>query len=155
MSMHEEICQQLRELIPDSEDVRVCAIDLSPTDLARLCFRKFEDENIDPHVEYAAIEHYKTMARKILSAHFDPDGESNPAHASGQADMFSGMLQERYPIRRTPGADPVYRPLGHLSLADLDWNIDMLKKSAGARLAHADALKAHRNIVAMKEQADD
>lgn len=138
MSVHEEITQTLRAVIDDMGGV----LDISPELVANTCYRRFSQSADEVHIRYAAIEHYKAMARRILSARFDPDGEENRAH---QGDMFSGHLQERYPIRRAHGEEPKYRPLVALSLADLDFNVQQLMRSADARVEHAQALRAYRD----------
>lgn len=138
MSMHEDISQELRSVI----DRMSGATDISPELVANLCCDRFGSASTEIHMRYLAIEHAKAMARRILAAKFDPDGQENDAH---QGDMFSGQLQERYPIMRRAGEDPVYRPLGTLSLADLDFNVQQLMKSADARVKHARALQAYRD----------
>jgi hypothetical protein len=51
-------------------------------------------------------------------------------------------LQHRYPTPRPAGAEPIYKKREALSRAELAWNVAMLRKSAAARLEHADALQA-------------
>lgn len=140
MSTHEEIAQSIRQLVlaADAEGV----IDLSPTFLANRCFSAFSSGDEDIHVEYAAVEHYKQMARRILAGRYGHEADESEAM---QSDMFSGHLQTRYPVPVEPGEQPIYRPREALNVADLDWNISHLRKSAMARLEHADALKAYRD----------
>jgi hypothetical protein len=140
MSTHEEISQTIRAFIlnADSEGV----IDLSPTLLASKCFERYAIGDEDIHIQYAATEHYKQMSRVMLARRFDPDADESEAT---QGDMFSGHLQSRYPIRVKDGEQPIYRPREALSEADLDWNIAQLRKSAAARMKHADALQAYRD----------
>jgi hypothetical protein len=125
-------------------------IALSPTLLADRCYEHFAFGNEELHVRYLAIEHAKQMARSILARRFDVDGEENEAM---QGDMFSGHLQSRYPIPVKTGEQPQYKPREALTQEELDWNISQLRKSAAARLKHADALQAYRDNRAFSKAA--
>lgn len=136
MSLHEEISNAIGEIVGD------IVMDVSPSLVALKVYQRYGGTTDEPHVQYAAVEHFKAMARKVLGDRYDPDGEQNNAH---QGDMFSGLLQLRYPIRRARGDEPVYRPREALSQDDLDWNIAQLLKAAAARVEHANALQAYRD----------
>jgi hypothetical protein len=137
MSLHDDIQQAVRGVIADNEHVDL----LSPTFIAFRVVEAFGGQS-EPHLQWLAVEQAKQMARRVLGAKFDVDGEENSAH---QGDMFSGLLQDRYPIPRSRGEDPVYKPRHALTLAELDWNIDQLNKSADARMRHAAALQSFRD----------
>lgn len=142
MSIHEEVNAAIYQAI----EVLGSAIALSPTTLALSVQRKFSEDHIEPHVQYTSLEHLKQMARKVLARRYEPDGEDNAAH---QGELFSGQLQDRYPIPLKRGDDPVYKSRDQLSPTEVAWNIDQLRKSAAARLRHADALQAwadNRNL---------
>jgi hypothetical protein len=141
MSAHSEICQFVRVQIEYS-----LQIDLSPTFLANRIIDHFGKPE-EMHVLWLAFEQAKQIARRELAAKFDVDSEDNEVY---QGDMFSGMLQQRYPVPVSSGCDPVYRPLDRLSVEELDWNIAKLFKSADARVQHARALQAHRDNVAVR-----
>jgi len=116
------------------------AIALSPTVVALAVKNGFADSGIEPHIEYTSIEHLKQMSRRILAGRFDADGEENTSH---QGEMFTGHLQERYPVPPVKNVEPTYKKLNLLSKDELAYNIAHLKKSAVARLQHADALQAY------------
>lgn len=59
--------------------------------------------------------------------------------------MTDRRLRTLYPIAPSLGDAPIYRLLGQLSLADLDWNIEQLMTSADARVEHARALQVYRD----------
>jgi hypothetical protein len=136
MSLHEEIGSAIQREIELLEG----AIVLSPTTLAIAVQRRFIEESIQPHIQYTSLEHLKHMARRALAGRYEADGEENESH---QSEMFAGHLQDRYPTQRAKGSEPQYKLRNALSADELDWNIRQLRKSAAARLEHADALQAY------------
>ncbi len=80
------------------------------------------------------------MARKALATQFSPDSRESRAY---QGELFSGLLQARYPIPRKQEEEPVYKLLDTLTETECRWNIRQLRKSANARVEHADALLAY------------
>lgn len=137
MSLHEAISTAMTRFIDDRRD---CAI-ISPAAVAAATLREFNPDTLEPHIEYASLEHFKNMARKVLAHRFDDDGDENPSYAA-QGEMFSGHLQDRYPLPRKRGDDPVYKLREQLTDDEVRWNLQSLRRSADARLAHADALEA-------------
>lgn len=135
MTQHAEIMSSMARHIEELSG----AASIMPTSLAWAVFNDISDDEVDPLVQYACLEHLKSMARKSLAGRFTADGESNPAHTE---DLFSNALQERYPIRRAPGEEPIYKRRDLLTEEERAWNLEQLRKSAKARLAHADALEA-------------
>ena len=139
MSLHDDVQQQMQKVINDCAGAKM----LSPTALALAVYDTYTDEKGGPHVSYGCIEHFKQMARAILARKLDPRSEVSESVAY-QGDMFSGLLQQHYPILPVPNDDPVYKRLELLSDGELAWNVSTLRKSAHARLEHADALEAYR-----------
>lgn len=137
MSLHESINAAMQRYIDERAD---CAI-LSPSAIAAAAYDAFASADVEPHIEYGCLEHFKGMARKVLAGRFTDEGEDNPAYA-GQGELFSGHLQDRYPLPRVAGTDPVYKLRALLTPDERAWNVRLLRKSADARLAHADALEA-------------
>jgi hypothetical protein len=135
MSMHEDLANAIQRAISNLG----AAVLLSPTALALSVQEQYADGSIEPHIQYSSLEHLKQMSRHALAGRYDPDGEQNEAH---QGEMFSGHLQDRYPVPRVKGAEPVYKLLKELNVSEVEWNIAQLRKSADARLRHADALRA-------------
>ena len=142
MSLHDDINQTLRSEL----DALDGAIGIRPETLALRAVAAFDGEAANPHVRYGCIEHFEQMARRLLANRYEPDGDENDVH---QGDMFSGHLQERYPIPRRANDEPEYRLREALSIDDLDRNIGQLRKSADARLRHADALQGYRDSKAV------
>jgi len=135
MSLHEDITNALRSEI----DSLGGAIALSPTTVALAVQRRFAPSAIEPHLQYASLEHLKQMARKALARRFEAEADDSIAY---QGDMFSGLLQDAYPLPIKDGAEPIYKPRNDLTDEEVAWNIKQLRKSAAARLEHADALQA-------------
>lgn len=122
------------------------ATHIMPSALAHLAFETFCSGDEEAHIAYASLEHLKHMARVFLARRKDADGDLNEAHG-GQSELdlgvaFSGKLQDRYPIQRQPGEEPVYKLRSELTAEERAWNVSILRKSARARLEHADALEA-------------
>lgn len=137
MSLHESITAAMQQYIDKRAD---CAI-LSPAAMAAAAYAIFATPDVPAHIEYGCLEHYKGMARKVLAGRFTDEGASNPAYI-GQGELFSGHLQDRYPLPRVAGADPIYKRRGDLTAEERAWNVAQLRKSGESRLAHADALEA-------------
>jgi hypothetical protein len=135
MSLHEEIQTAMQQEIDALRGVGV----ILPTSLALSVQRRFAEGPIQVHIAYTSLEHLKHFARRALAGRFDAEGEDNETH---QHELFSGQLQDRYPTPRRGGQEPAYKLRDHLSNEEVDWNIEMLRKSAYARLEHADAMLA-------------
>lgn len=135
MSLHEEITVAMQQEIEVSGN----AVVLMPTTLALAIQRRFDAGDLEPHIKYTSLEHLKQIARRVLSGRYDADSEENETH---QGELFSGQLQDRYPIQRTKGSEPQYKLRWSLTAEEVKWNLSMLRKSAAARLEHADALQA-------------
>lgn len=127
------------------------AIIISPAALAHRVFETFSTGEEEPHIQYTSLEHLKHMARVFLARRKDADGDMNAAHgAQGDLDLgvtFTG-LQDRYPLPRKAGEEPAYKLRSELTDDDRGWNIQQLRKSARARLKHADALEAEGQMKA-------
>lgn len=121
------------------------AVIVTPSALAHRALEAFCSGNEDPHIQWASLEHFKQMSREFLRRTKDVEGEDNDAHAA-QGEMFggrfSGALQDRYPLPRKQGDEPSYKLRLHLTPEERAWNVRMLRRSAEARMEHADALEA-------------
>ena len=122
-------------------DDRADCAELSPAAIAAAAYGMFSLGSVEPHVEYGCLEHFKGMARKVLAGRFTDEGDENAAY-EGQGELFSGHLQDRYPLPRKAGEEPCYKRRELLTPIERAWNVSLLRKSGKARLAHADALEA-------------
>lgn len=126
------------------------AVFISPTALAHRAFETFSTGDEDVAIQYASLEHIKHMARVYLARRKGADADLSEAYSS-QEEMdfgasFSGKLQDRYPIPHKKGEEPVYKLRSELTPDERAWNVTQLRKSARARLEHADALEAEGQI---------
>lgn len=144
MNQHQQIVAEMARQYEGLQD----AILVSPSALAHRVFETFATDEVELHLAYASLEHFKAMARKFLAGRNEPDSDLNPAHGAQTSFEFSGQLQDRYPLPRKAGEEPVYKKRSELTPQERQWNADALRKSAGARLAHADALEAEGMSVA-------
>ena len=92
-------------------------------------------------IEWTSVEQFKQVARKELRGKFSHESNSNEVY---QGDMFSGHLQEFYPIKVAGEEDPYYKRRELLTDPEIDQNLSSLKKQADARLVHYDALLAYK-----------
>jgi hypothetical protein len=141
MSLHNDVLQQIRVAI----DELMGATCVSPTTVALSVFEFFKSgHDCEAHVGYASIEHLKHMARDELAGRYSPSSRAEQA-ARRQDDLFSDLLQDRYPTPVPRGAEPQYKRREFLSIAELDWNIAHIERCGRALLQHADALRAYRD----------
>ena len=135
MSVHEQINTDLQKLIDNAGEAAI----ITPVSLARALCDRYADAPLSAHTEYTSVEHLKTMARKKLARSYSAEsGETK----SQQSEMFTGTLQERYPIPHKSGEEASYKLRRLLTDSERQWNVEYLRKSALARMEHADALEA-------------
>lgn len=137
MSLHEDVIAAIDRRIEELGGL----VQLSPTTLALDVQMRFvpDDGKVEPHILWTSLEYFKHLARGRLRSRFDPEGENNEAY---QGELFSGHLQRAYPVPRAKGQEPLYVPRDMLTREDVEYNVNLLRKSARARLRHADALQA-------------
>lgn len=142
MNEHQKITTELERQYEHMRD----AVLVGPSALAHRVFEIFANGEEDGRLAYASLEHLKHMARVFLARRKEPDGDQSEAY-SAQCELdlgisFSGKLQDRYPLPRKAGEEPAYKLRQHLTAVERAWNVKQLRKSASARLEHADALEA-------------
>lgn len=142
MNLHGIVVEELARQYDRYSD----AVTVNPSSLAFGALEALASGAESDSTKYLSFEQLKQMSREFLRRRKDADGEENDAH-SGQVELdlgiqFSGKLQDRYPIPRKYGDEPTYKLRQHLTAAERHWNVMQLRKSAQARLEHADALQA-------------
>jgi len=135
-STHEQVNEAIAKEYDELGDAEV----ISPEALAFRVFEHFATGSEDARIQYVSHEHLKQMARAFLRRNSDPDSDESEAYENG-GDLFSGTLQHRYPVRGD-GGQHVYKLRHLLTAEERAMNVERLRKSAGARLKHADALEA-------------
>lgn len=147
MNLHQQITAEIERQYGAMSG----AILISPTALAHRVFEAFSTGDEEPHVQYTSLEHLKQMVRGYLAKSKEPDGDDSDAYSQGSLDLgitFSGKLQDRYPLPRKAGDEPVYKLRSELTADERAWNVALLRKSGQARLEHADALAAEGQMQA-------
>lgn len=142
MNQHGPIIEEIAR----QYDAHADAAEIYPSALAYAVYVNISNGAESDKINYLSMEHLKQMCREFLRRRKDADGEENDAHsAQGDLDLgitFSGKLQDRYPVPRGIGEEARYKRRALLTSAERDWNVQQLRKSAQARLEHADALQA-------------
>lgn len=137
MSQHQQIVTEMERQYAALEG----AVMVGPKALAYKVYQTFSKGNVEPHIQYASLEHMTGMARKFLAKHNDPNADDNEVYGA-QGSLFSGKLQDRYPVPRQSGEEPLYKKRSDLTAEERAWNVEQLRKSARSRQEHADALEA-------------
>lgn len=137
MTPHEKIVASIQEIITELDGVEV----ISPASVAQRVQDRFAGDGLDDCTAYASLEHYKQMSRKALGKSFDKLDEAAGAE---QPDLFSGRLQQRYPVQIKPGEQPMYKRLEAMTGQELQFNIDRFFKAGRALTMHGRALQAYQ-----------
>ena len=146
MNQHQRILCEFEKQYEALSD----AVEVHPAALAHACFEVFSTGEEDPHICYSSLEHLKQMARSFLRRRKDPDADESEAYSAQDSlpgITFSGQLQDRYPLPRKPGEDPVYKLRHHLTPEERQYNVDQLFKAGQARMEHGRALEAEGQIL--------
>jgi hypothetical protein len=134
----EQVCAACDQVITEAGDE-----DVSPAYVATRVVELFRNKaNVDFRLLWMAIEQGKQIARQRLRDKFDPvrGTDENEAY---QEDMFSGLLQGRYPLPHQRDQEPIYRLRQRLTKQEAMYNVERLRKSADSRMQHARALEAY------------
>jgi hypothetical protein len=144
MSQHQQIMTEMQTQYDKLGD----AILVGPKALGYAVYRHFRKDRkevVEPHIEYASLEHFSNMARRFLAKHNDPNADDNDVYGA-QGVLFSGKLQDRYPVPRKQGEEPLYKKRSQLTAEERAWNVEQLRKAARSRQEHADALEAEAQV---------
>jgi hypothetical protein len=83
----------------------------------------------------------RQIARQKLRRAHDPYDKVK-ASVEGEDDLFPETLQDRYPRQPRPPEEPIYALRDLLTRADVQYNIERMRRGGRALLKHADALEA-------------
>jgi hypothetical protein len=139
MSAEEELYAVTRQIIERQRE----AATVSPTWIAThvMCEIRFKPQL--HHLGYAGCHlQIRQMARQELRRKHDPNAVIIDQLTSGQDDFFPETLQDRYPRRTAHGEEPVYVLRDLMTDADVEWNMNRMRRGGEALLKHADALRA-------------
>jgi hypothetical protein len=83
----------------------------------------------------------RQIARQKLRRAHDPKAKVQ-ASIDGEDDLFPETLQERYPRQPRSSEEPIYALRELLTRADVQYNVERMRRGGRALLKHADALEA-------------
>lgn len=136
MNQHERIVSEIHRILDHLGE----AVSISPASVALSLQSTFGgDVAIEPGIAYASLEHFKQMARGVLSGRFDPVRQAEEA---AEQELFSTHLQPRYPLPRKAGDEPLYKLRSELTGPERAWNVQRMRRTSTALQMHADALEA-------------
>lgn len=91
---------------------------------------------------YGFTQFLLDVTRRELARNYHADSEETSAI---QRELFTGVLQRRYPIPHKRAENPQYLLLEVLSANQVRWNAGQHRKVGRAHMKHADALDSYAN----------
>jgi N-acetyl-anhydromuramyl-L-alanine amidase AmpD len=150
MSKHDPLASQLDEIISASlaplEHVDIIDVGMVADDV---------DRRIDPGQASPALKSYcsrmqiRARVRQILARRYDPKQKAEEYIEGERDDLFDGLLQDRYPVRRC--GDRGYARRDVMTAFDVEFNASRMRKAGNALVQHADALEAWNKSRAASE----
>ena len=135
-SLTDQLVQTLRALYTEKDEAGVIEID--PAYLAAEALSTIDPSRCSPVlVSHAAMLSLKQLARSICG---QSQRDQKKSIESGQEELFSSQLQNRYPCNRN-GRD-VYVIREYMTRDEYEVNIARLTNEAVAKQRHSDALRA-------------
>lgn len=136
---HEE--SQLAEIVARIIDIRRTQVRVIPSWIATEALKEIDPTNRShPLVRTGCHLQLRQIARAQCRQLFEGDDSEDDSEPE-----FTGFkeLQWRYPAAHSKGKpEPEYVLLEHLNNADVDYNVQRLRREGRSKLAHADALEA-------------
>jgi len=141
MSKHDPLAAQLDGVISEAlaplEHVDIIDVGMVADDV---------DRRIDPEQSSPALKSYcsrmqvRAMVRRALARRYDPNKKAEEYVEGARDDLFDGLLQDRYPVKRDGGRGYALRDV--LNDVDVAYNAGRMQKAGNALVQHADALIA-------------
>lgn len=137
MKEREIIATAMSAVIDETAEADV----ISPSAVALATFTRFGGKLMDGDpLQYAAFEHFKQIARRVVTGRFDPVEQA--ADEIEQHEMFN-VLQKRYPVPSPRGSgDRQYKLLTKMTPLERKWNSNRMRKAGESLIDHADRLDA-------------
>lgn len=135
MNQHETIVTDIHLAIEGLDG----ADTITAQSVADALLAKYADDELNPYIAFASLEHFKQMARQVLGAKFDVKSQ---ALGDTTGELFSEQLQERYPVPAAKGDEHAYKRLDALTEYEVAWNVQRLERAGRSLLAHARTLRA-------------
>jgi hypothetical protein len=136
--------QQLAAAVQTIIDANMDAAEISPAWVATEALAAIKFPRELHRLGYAGCHlELRQIARSKLRRQFDPINQAWEASAeTDEEDLFPETLQDRYPRRPEKGQEPLYVLRVLMRRADVDYNVQRMRRAGRALLKHADALGA-------------
>lgn len=139
MTAEEQLYAETRRVIDGQGDKP----EVSPAWIATHVMCAIEFRPALHHLGYAGCHlQIRQVARQELRKRHDPPAKIKDALETGQDELFSDVLQDRYPRRTVAGEEPVYVLRELMTDEDVDYNERRMRSGGMALLRHADNLRA-------------
>jgi len=144
MSLHNQIENHIAAVAQPMIDSGMAII--SPAVVADEVDRRIDPGGLAPEAKtYASRMHIRNEVRRFLARNFDPIRRMRTVFSEEQADLFSDVLQDYYPVKRNVEGEErlLYAKRDHLSLSDANRLAERMHKAGESLMRHADALVAY------------
>jgi hypothetical protein len=134
MTDAEELRSIVVMIIEDHSEV----IRMSPDWIATQAMQDMKFERVTHPLVYSGCHaQLQQIAREKLRRRFDLTADDAPT----QTEMFSDVIQLRYPKHHAPGENPEYVYRDYMTDDDIAFNVARMRAVGRALLKHADALE--------------
>jgi hypothetical protein len=143
MSKHDPLARQLEQLIQSVIDpLNQAGVDIiSPEHIANAVDHKIDPDQLSPEMKtYASMMQIRSAARRLLARNYDPLQKAADYVSGDSDDLFAGLLQDRYPVKRDGIRGYALRDV--MTEADVAFNSSRMRKAGETMLQHSDALDA-------------
>lgn len=120
---------------------------IKPKRIADVVLSNLDPESNSPAtVSYGCIQHLRGKVREVLARKYDAVTRTQEQIRAGQPDLFDGVLQDYYPVKRSfdGEAETIYVPKDDLSDADVEKIAHRMETGADSLKRHAKALRSYQ-----------
>lgn len=119
---------------------------IDPAFIANEVDKLIDPETLSPELKtHASILHIRAMVRRALARRHDPIAKAKEFVETGQDDLFDGILQPYYPVKRIGPENEklsLYMRRDILTSTDVDLIDSRMRKAGESLIKHCDALQA-------------
>jgi hypothetical protein len=103
--------------------------------------RKIDPAQVSPALKsYCSTMQIRARVRQSLARRYDPTAKAEQYIKGERDDLFEGLLQDRYPVKRK--GDKGYALRDIMNELDVAFNTSRMRKAGDSLVQHADALEA-------------
>lgn len=138
---NESILKEIMKVTLPLEKAKVSSI--SAQIVAEQVLKNIDPDMVSPTViSLAARLHITEIARRTLAKRHDPVSKAHDSIAEDhQGDLWGGVLQDRYPVKRN--GIRLYVLKEHCSLKELIKCASRMAKAGGSLIEHSDAILSY------------